>query len=364
MTAPYLYDLGAAAEIDSLVAAWRGALLDDINTFGNRRRNEREVQRSGLQLRDLLWTDLSSHLTEATSLFIVPSGALLHLPFEALPGTRSVFLIEELPPLRYLTSERELLRDTPVESAGRGLLCMGGDVIDAHKDTSSSLGNAKGNLPGVGDEIRIVQEVWRGSRQYIDGQDLALTGTEAQEDRFKQAAPGKAIIHLAAHTFYADSETGKGAEELRRQLQGSGNPLARCGIALAGPGHTAMEADDGFLSAEEIGLMDLKDAELVVLSACSSGLGTIHGGQDLLGLRRAFRVAGARNVLVSLWPLRDYFCTHWSERFYRGLLELNSDPATAAREASLSMLEERRRRGLSISPVYWSGFICFTSGVQ
>jgi CHAT domain-containing protein len=94
-----------------------------------------------------------------------------------------------------------------------------------------------------------------------------------------------------------------------------------------------------------------------VLSACDTGLGQLRAGEGVFGLRRAFQVAGARTVVMSLWQVEDRSARVWMRALYEGRLVQGLDTADAVREASLSVLRDRRARQQSTHPFYWAGFV-------
>ena len=139
----------------------------------------------------------------------------------------------------------------------------------------------------------------------------------------------------------------------RRVLHGI-HPGLLYGLALAGAnrGRQAaqagnVDADDGILTAEEIGSMNLEGAELVVLSACETGLGLSQstGGEGLLGMQRAFQSAGARSVIASLWRVPDAETRSLMERFYENRWKERMGTLDALREAQLWILHGRPQRG-------------------
>src|SRR5262249_33954311 len=112
------------------------------------------------------------------------------------------------------------------------------------------------------------------------------------------------------------------------RLTGPGmeSPMLRSGLALAGANtflrgaSPPAEAEDGLLTAEDVAGLDLLDTELVVLSACDTGLGAVHLGEGVFGLRRAFVVAGAKTLVMSLWKVPDLATAFLMDRFYDNLL--------------------------------------------
>jgi CHAT domain-containing protein len=134
------------------------------------------------------------------------------------------------------------------------------------------------------------------------------------------------------------------------------NPLLRSGLALAGAnvglhGAAPLLAEDGLLTAEDVAGLDLTDTELVVLSACETGLGTVRTGEGVFGLRRAFSLAGARTLIMSLWKVPDEPTRELMVHYYR-LLLAGRGRAEALREAQLAM------RASYPDPYYWGAFIC------
>jgi CHAT domain-containing protein len=117
--------------------------------------------------------------------------------------------------------------------------------------------------------------------------------------------------------------------------------------------------DDGILTALEVASLDLSGCELAALSACETGLGESAGGEGLLGLQRAFQVAGARNVVASLWKVSDERTSALMEAFYENLWRKGLSPSAALREAQLAML---RGDGPDdrVPPFYWAAFVLST----
>jgi len=116
-------------------------------------------------------------------------------------------------------------------------------------------------------------------------------------------------------------------------------------------------AEDGILSAQEIASLDLQGVQWTVLSACNTGLGDVRAGEGVLGLRRAFQVAGCRTVVMSLWPVLDEQARDWMRALYEAKFTRRLDTAEAVRRASRELLARQRMRGASTHPFLWAGFI-------
>jgi CHAT domain-containing protein len=140
----------------------------------------------------------------------------------------------------------------------------------------------------------------------------------------------------------------------------SENPLLLSGLALAGANRRAAagaDEDDGILTAEEIAALDLSSVEWAVLSACDTGSGDVESLEGVLGLQRAFRIAGARTVVMSLWPVDDRATRRFMEKLYGLRMREGADVGTAMQGAMRAVLVERRRKGLSTDPFHWAGFV-------
>jgi CHAT domain-containing protein len=111
------------------------------------------------------------------------------------------------------------------------------------------------------------------------------------------------------------------------------------------------------LTAEEVAGLDLQSTEWAVLSACETGVGQVKAGEGVVGLRRAFQVAGARTVIMSLWSVGDEATLAWMQALYDARLRRRLDTAQSVRAASLRVLAERRQDGLSTHPFYWAAFV-------
>jgi CHAT domain-containing protein len=196
----------------------------------------------------------------------------------------------------------------------------------------------------------------------------ALLGVEPVLDRVLdqplRAIRSPRIVHLATHGFFLDDqphEPGPGWRDPGAidRLTGARfeNPMLRSGLLLAGfntwrnGGDVPTEAEDGMLTAEDVTGMDLLDTELVVLSACETGLGQVHVGEGVFGLRRAFAVAGARTLVMSLWKVPDEQTQELMVDFYSRILA-GEGRAEALRQAQQAL------RLKHPDPYFWGAFIC------
>ena len=213
-------------------------------------------------------------------------------------------------------------------------------------------------LPASLNEVDAVVTLWTRARRAT----TRLTGSAASEAAFKAAAAGRQVLHLATHGFFlggrcatafdASSEPAERAARLARE-----NPLLLSGLILAGAHREGAADEDGVLTAEEIAALNLNGVELG--RSCPDRYGrrrdSCRGG--CLRLRRAFQLAGAKTVIMSLWTVEDQATRQWMSALYENRLVRELGTADAVREASLTMLRQRRAKGVSTHPLYWAAFV-------
>jgi CHAT domain-containing protein/tetratricopeptide (TPR) repeat protein len=390
---PSAISLGAASTIDALVTEWRDTIAATDHVASTPGAPPRSARVSGAALRRIVWDPIASRLGASTRVFIVPDGALSLVPFAALPiGPRS-FLLETGPVIHYLSAERDVVPRTRAAAAERGLLAVGGPSFDsrpigssvtpshtsASKTKTASLRGSElcGGLQGVRfyplegtlQEVQEVSRLWSASA--VSGSDTdsvqLLVGRQASEAAFKLDAPRYRVLHLATHGFFLDDSCAptrtagtRGVGGLASTAAVVQNPLRLSGLAFAGANRRAAPNsgdEDGILIAEEVAALNLQGVEWAVLSACDTGLGEIKAGEGVFGLRRAFQIAGARTVIMSLWSVDDQATRLWMRALYEGRLQKHLSTADAMHQASLSVLRTRRARGQSTNPFYWAGFV-------
>ena len=391
--APIPVSLGAASEIDALIKEWRDAITAVGNAGSTAAVTQRSSRVSGEALRRLVWDPIASHLEDSARVFIVPDGALSLVPFAALPiGSRS-FLLETGPVIHYLSAERDVVQRVHAAAAERGLLAVGGPSFDgrplgstvtapytsASKTKTASFRGSElcGGLQGVRfqpldgtlQEVQEVSRLWSASAVSSGDIDSArlLVGRQASEATFKLEAQRYRVLHLATHGFFLDDSCAptrtagtRGVGGLTSTATVVQNPLRLSGLAFAGANRRASPNsgnEDGILIAEEVAALNLQGVEWAVLSACDTGLGEIKAGEGVFGLRRAFQIAGARTVIMSLWSVDDQATRLWMRALYEGRLQKHLSTADAMHQASLSVLRARRLRGQSTNPFYWAGFV-------
>lgn len=348
-----LFDLGDARVIDQQILAFRTAITGETEergrfTFADDRDAYRApsdqslMQDQGKALYDLVFAPLVPALRGRRRLLIAPDGKLNLVPFEALFSSKKHCLIDDYE-MSYLGVGRDLLRfgarpsDEPTEP-----LVLAAPNFDLHSEGEVRTENP--SLPGLQsrDLSQAIVNFPPLPGTYEEGQRVAALlsvepcmGDSAVEARLK-ATRSPRILHLATHGYFLPGQVeeqdalstpqDKGGSGAARLIgAGAENPLLRSGLALAGANTRLrgkplpVEAEDGILNAVDVSGLDLLNTELVVLSACQTGLGDVRPGEGVFGLRRAFAQAGAKTLVISLWKVPDLATTILMEQFYSKL---------------------------------------------
>ena len=319
-------DLGATEEIDRLVDRFRTALADPARS---------DVSNVSAELHGRLIAPLLPFLGDAAQLLISPDGSLNLVPFEALRSTDGRYLVEDRA-VTYLTTGRDLVRMlAPRPPPGRSVLfanpAFGGpppqQATAAPERLRSSMYFAP--LAGTVSEARQIHALFP---------DLELRLGGGATERALRSVQAPRILHIATHGFFLPD--------------GEENPLLRSGLALAGANAATAGREDGILTALEAAQLNLWGTKLVTLSACDTGVGVVRNGEGVYGLRRAFFLAGAESLVMSLWPVSDLVTREIMTGYYAGLKK-GLGRGGALRGAQLQML---KRKGRS-HPFYWASFI-------
>ncbi|MBY0233140.1 MAG: CHAT domain-containing protein, partial [Gemmataceae bacterium] len=313
-------DLGLEEELEKAVRAWR----ESVQAGGT----------GGEALGKLLLAPLRPHLVGVKALLVSPDGPAARIPWGALPGKKAgTWLLEEMA-VAVLPVPRQ--SGTKGEAPSPALLVVGEvdyDAPSAKARAESRSGLRSGTeswaaLPGTKAEAEAVSAAF--ARAFPERDAKLLRKKEATEDGVRRLVAGRTHVHFATHGFFAP-------ERKRASLP----PGLLSGLVLAGANAKPdPAADDGILTAREVAELDLSSCELATLSACETGLGLSAGGEGLLGLQRAFQVAGARSALASLWKVPDAATALLMERFYDNLWKRRMGKAEALREAQLFVLEK------------------------
>ncbi|MBI3451206.1 MAG: tetratricopeptide repeat protein [Acidobacteria bacterium] len=397
--------LGPAARIDALVKGWRKELDAPPETP----ESLKKYRTAGTALRKAIWDPIARAIRGAGTVLIVPDGSINLVSFAALPIGNKSYLVESTPRIHYLSAERDLVRyasrvDAVATTTARGMLILGAPDYDAGTggpaaasgpatvaSGPSGMGAERaeppsarsacadfrtlrfGPLPGSRAEADEVASLFRTRARPPDGANgepvIELLGADASVEKFKSHAVGRRVIHIATHAYSVSNCSGEHEDDSDRLPITSGlnarfideDPLIRTGLALAGANRREERSErrgrgDGILTAQEIAGMDLRGVEWAVLSACGTGVGPVQSGEGVFGLRRTVQVAGVRTVIMSLWAVEDHAARDWVRSLYENRLK-DASTVDAVRNASLRVIDTRRRAGVTTHPFYWGAFV-------
>lgn len=321
---------------------------------------------------NLYWKPLADRLGSVKKIYFSPDGVYNQINLNSLknPATGK-FVLDDFA-IEYVTNTKDVfLRTVSAKSSGKTYLFGFPQYAIAtqqqvqqpeepatrkiHRGQRAGIlrflrgENGIVMLPGTKSEVEKIQTILTKANHKPE----TKLSTAAQEVALK-SIEGTRLLHIATHGFFLDDPDFSMMANANRYIE---NPLLRAGLILAGAedflrtGQLAAEGEqDGILTAREVMDLSLDDAELVVLSACETGLGTVQNGEGVYGLRRAFSLAGAQCVVMSMWSVDDDATQELMTRFYSNWLGGKSKQE-AFRQAQFELKEKYP------NPFYWSAFL-------
>jgi CHAT domain-containing protein len=219
-------------------------------------------------------------------------------------------------------------------------------------------------LPGTKKEVENIADLLKSSKWEV----TTTEGKNASENKIKafSGTNSKSILHIATHGFAFPDKVESKREELfgtqtrNEKYKVSDNPMIRCGLLFSGANMTwqgngdsllKTTNEDAVLTAYELSQLDLSNTKLVVLSACETGKGAIQGSEGTFGLKRALKLAGVDNIIVSLWKVPDDATMEMMTLFYNELAKTKM-PVSSFENAQKSM-----RLKYPNEPKKWAGFV-------
>ena len=372
-----LIPLGAIAPIEEEIGKYRSAMKRGGAALTV---DERTVAQ---QLYQRLWLPLLPHLGDNKQVYVAPDGVLNLLPLASLIDGEGNYLAQNHQ-LTILSSGRDLVLpalegNTTAPVIVSAPLYAPEQMAMYQNETEGKRATTTGRslnglyfspLPGALREGKALYALMKKKAMLATHYNLAAA-TEPQV----AAVTSPRILHLATHGFFLNDLpvaandtriTERGFKQLNpvkkrtEKSDDSGDPLLRSGLAFANANlNTKAEGsrNNGILTADEVLDMQLAGTELVVLSACETGLGDIKTGEGVYGLRRAFQEAGARAVMSTLWSVSDEVTQHFMGRFYQRFLS-----GMGAQQALRETQDEFMRSDKWSNPYYWAPFVMVGKG--
>ena len=370
-------DLGDATPIEIAVSTFRHHLQTPSIDLPSAILDARAIDRPTSPIKALIFDPIAPYVQDQAHLLISPDSQLNRIPFEALQTEENEPYLVEQYQISYLNSGRDLLKFNIFPASTAPVVVLANPeynaasthparpnsttetTVAASDRRSVSLNQIRfGPLPGTAAEAAAIQTILPNA--------TVLTANQATENALKTVQAPR-ILHIATHGFFlADSEFSRvGTRGLGVLFTGDSvaraaplelvveNPLLRSGLALAGFNTRRSGREDGVLTALEASGLNLSGTQLVVLSACETGLGEIANGEGVYGLRRAFAIAGAESQLMSLWQVSDFGTQRLMAQYYEKLTA-GMGRSAALRSTQIEMIQAG---GQYSHPFYWSAFV-------
>ncbi|WP_425390278.1 CHAT domain-containing protein [Ekhidna sp.] len=297
---------------------------------------------------EIYWRKIHDYLTAngIEKIFYSPDGIYHKISINTLYNPLSKdYLIDELAIVQISSSKDILSLNLNAEDSdniqnvllvGRPAYKIGGSNGVSGSTRSFAMISNVADLPGTEEEITEIQELVSKA----DATCTTLLKEDAKEEAVK-AELNKELVHIATHGFFMEDDKAPSAD-----------PMLSSGLLLAGVSNEKMDdsSEDGILTAYEIMNLGLNNLEMVVLSACETGLGEIASGEGIYGLQRAFFVGGAKSVVMSLWKVDDEATKDLMTTFYKDYLKNGNK-----REAFLNA--QRKIKKKYKDPIYWGAFV-------
>lgn len=336
-----------------------------LEKAGNRGVSDINNLYKNTELYQLIWAPLSEELKDVQTVYYAPTGSLLTVSFAAISTGTGTALCDKYN-LQQLSTTGLLIQRNEEDNIGRTAAVFGG----INYDTDSVRNVVWKYLPGTLTEKTAIE------KQLVKNgfQCRSYSGKEAGEVEFKALfgmnVKSPEILHVSTHGFFfRDPDAGQEVSEITRTEElafrgtsGFGNwmfvnnkdPMMRSGLVLAGANmiwssHWDKTDNEGVLTAYEVSNLNMNNTKLVVLSACETGLGDVSGNEGVYGLQRAFKMAGARYLIISLWQVPDKETVEFMEAFYNYLMKTGS-----VRKSFLATQKDMKKK---YDPYFWAAFI-------
>lgn len=352
-------------------------------------------------LYDLLFQPLESHLVGTKTIIFAPEGQLHLLNFGAM-GIGGDSILSQKYRLIQVGSTRQLItRDSVLSGKTLPTAILFGDVqfnmdttaikeankkldsifikkdTNIVKDTNKEMSTSTTSIRGIGfySDSTVQKEVFKdlpetakeveNIRPILQNRGIrahTFAGYAASEEAFKRIGTttySPQILHFATHGFFYPNPKTTTNKRESSIFKISDNPMLRSGLILAGGNYiwkndssATRNLEDGILTAYEISHTNLRGTELVVLSACETGLGDLHTNEGVYGLQRAFKIAGARYLMMSLWKVPDQATQEFMTFFYQKWLSENMLLPDAFQATQAAM-----RQKYPANPLNWAAWV-------
>ena len=350
-----------------------------VKSFYSDIKKENKNTAFGARLYKLLWAPLEPYLNSIKQISYSPAGKLYSIAFHALSTDSSTLLMDKYNLQQYTSTRQIALRSGENQTVKpSGIVLFGGprfsmDSLQLVKKLTGqsvtemastfvytpqirgSRGGVWDSLPGTVEEVKKISDLFNENK--ISTQSFIQT--IASEENLKALSGNSPqILHIATHGFFLSGPGKKKKETISAQGNAytlAEDPLLRSGLVFSGgnyawSGKTPINGvEDGIATAYEISQLNLSNTELVVLSACETALGDVKGSEGVFGLQRAFKMAGVKKMIVSLWKVPDAETAELMTTFYTCWMK--------GKTINESFAQAQTDMQKKYSPFYWAAFV-------
>ena len=308
----------------------------------------------GTELYKLIWQPVLPYVKTANKVFIIPSGLLNKISFQSLSDTSSKTLLETTE-VHLVNNINEINNIASNNSINKTISVFGGADFNRTSTGATFNHTTTGTwqyLKGSAAEANEVAALFKKNGWHV----LLDTGISASEGNLKSLSGNNspAILHIATHGYYLPANSSDSTITGNKNLQ-QNFPLLKSGFVLSGANiywqndTTLINGEDGIVTAQEISNLNFSNTKLLTLSACETALGDINNNEGVYGLQRAFKIAGVKEMLITLWQIPDEETRQLMNLFYQNVFKGDSY-FDALRNAQWEMKKNNS------NPAIWAGF--------
>jgi len=347
-----VYDVGSATELNALIEEYRNSITE-TSKRGRHQSLSAKLLPLLLPFTDVPWPE---------KIVVSPVNDISKLPFETLMDAEGYFLIEKSF-IKYIASVKDVIGDAPSGSGNTVSIVSDPDFdypFEAERCERLYRGNSGmkteryQRLSGIKREGTIVEGLFRAHGWKVE---YAFKGKTASGPNIRKIGKSS-VLHIVSHGFFHDNDNYHT------------NPLKDCGLVFTGINSLLNYPElldegekkvigSGILTAYDLTFMNLTHTELLVLSACRTGLGQIETGNGVLGFQRAVLLAGVRKLLMTLWDVSDHYSSELMEAFYSEYIA-HRDAEAALRTAKLKLIDKSYKELGHADPCLWGGYVCLS----
>ncbi|WP_258101530.1 CHAT domain-containing protein [Marinoscillum pacificum] len=289
---------------------------------------------------DIFWSALAPKVSGKSVVYLSPDGVFNQINVNTLKSTAGKFVIQDYQ-VAYVGNPNDVLTKKKAKIGNQAFL-MGFPTYGSSEIVP---------LPGTKKEVDMINSTLKPG-----GVITSLYTQKEASEKVVKSVNSPSVVHIATHGFFLEDKSTAGKVFGVQVDYANDNPLLRSGLLLAGSGDEAENqsfdgSDNGVLTAYEAINLPLTKTDLVVLSACETGKGEVKSGEGVYGLQRAFMIAGANSLIMSLWKVDDEATQRLMSTFYANMIQKKQDLDVAFRNAQLEIMKSYAH------PNYWGAFV-------